>query len=270
MYLLKREKLLLILNGLVEGQSIRSLERMTGVHRDTIMRWGVRAGEAAQKVHDQHVLNVKANFVQADEMWGYIGKKDSGFDFRGVFSPDYQGEAWTFVAIDAESKLIFSYLVGLRNLDGCETLLADVRRRVAGPFQLTTDGFKAYSDCQGVLGPAVDFGQRVKVYSGHNLIGTHTRVVMGNPHPDKINTSYVERSNLTTRMSIRRMTRKTSAFSKKVAHHEAALSLHFAHYNFCRWHRTLKTTPAMAAGLTDHPWTMEELVGEAFKHMGVA
>jgi hypothetical protein len=156
-------------------------------------------------------------------------------------------------------------MIDFRSADGCRALLNDVRRRVAGPFQLTTDGFIGYPYAVMDVGNSVSYGQAVKVFSGDVMVGMRTMAISGEPNLQKISTSYVERSNLTTRMSVRRVTRKTSAFSKKLENHRAALDLHFAHYNFCRWHRTLKTTPAMAAGITDHAWTMEELVGEALK-----
>ena len=181
----------------------------------------------------------------------------------------YKGEAWVFVAIDADTKLVISYVMGNRDAANAYRLMTDLRRRTTGEFQLTTDGFSAYRDAAELaFGTDVHFGQLMKVYSGDEVVGTRPVVVAGTPNVAKISTSYVERNNLTMRMSVWRLARKTSAFLKKAANHVAALHLYFAYYNFCRWHRTLKMTPAMAAGLTNHPWTIEELVQGALKKWG--
>lgn len=180
----------------------------------------------------------------------------------------YKGEAWVFVAIDAETKLVPSFQVGHRNGYTALRLMSDLRKRVVGEFQLSTDGFRAYVDAAEIaFGTEVHFGQLVKIYSGDECIGARPTVVAGFPKTDKISTSYVERNNLTMRMSVRRIARKTNAFSKKSENLLAALNLHFAHYNFCRVHRTLKMTPAMAAGLTNRIWNLEELVGEILPEM---
>jgi IS1 family transposase len=174
-----------------------------------------------------------------------------------------------YVALDADTKLVISYLIGARDAITAYRMMLDVRRRTTGTFQLTTDGHTMYKEAtERAFGSEVHFGQLMKVYSGDDVVGARPVVVAGTPDVAKISTSYVERNNLTIRMSVRRLTRKTSAFSKKAANHVAALHLFFAYYNFCRWHRTLKMTPAMAAGLTDHPWTMEELVAGALKRWG--
>lgn len=202
--------------------------------------------------------------------YSFIGRKttDPAHEFSLVNG--YKGEAWVFVALDADTKLVISYLVGQRDIATAYRLMEDVRRRTSGTFQLTTDGHVMYRDAAELaFGSELHYGQLMKVYSGDDVVGARPVVVAGTPDIAKISTSYVERNNLTIRMSVRRLTRRTSAFSKKAANHVAALHLYFAYYNFCRWHRTLKMTPAMAAGLTDHPWTMEELVSGALRRMGV-
>ncbi len=261
-----------LMNGIVEGQSLRSLERMTGVHHDTIARWMVRVGAACQQATDKHIRNVSLRYVQADEMWSFIGKKDNNFEFMGDVSNGYKGEVWVFIAIDADSKLVLSYALGNRDRETAYRFLRDLRSRIAGPFQLTTDGFSGYvaAAYQNLMTLSeVDFGQMVKIYEGNQVVATRPTVIFGHPNVEKISTSYVERNNLTVRMNSRRFNRKTIAFSKKAANHLAALQLHFANYNFCRTHRSLKMPPALAAGITDHIWTMDELVEPAWKAFAV-
>ena len=266
MYVLSKDRLTLIINGLVEGQSIRALERITGIHRDTIMRWMVRVGDSCAAMHHRLVRNVQVRYAQADELWSFVGEKGSTFE---KFDPTngWKGEAWVFVAMDADTKLVLSYAVGHRDQDTAYHFLTDLRGRITGPFQLTTDGFPgyvgaAYQNLMAMEG--VDFGQLVKIYKGDEVIAARPTVVFGNPNVDKISTSYVERQNLTLRTNSKRFTRKTIAFSKKAGHHLAALHLGFAHYNFCRVHRSLKMTPALAAGIADHLWTTDELVEPAW------
>jgi len=264
MNVLSKDKVLTVLGGLCEGQSIRSLERLTGVNRNTIMSWLLRAGEAAQHVLDEKIQGITTKYVQADEVWSFVGKNASSQGQTFGALNGFQGEAYIFIAIDAETKLVLSYRVGHRDMPTAYQLLADVRKRTVGTYQLTTDGWKSYQEAAELaFGADLHFGQLMKVYREDRVVGARPVVVAGTPDVAKISTSYVERNNLTLRMSVRRLTRKTSAFSKKAANHLAALHLYFAYYNFCRWHRTLKMTPAMAAGLTSHPWTMKELVGEA-------
>lgn len=260
MYVLSKDKVLTILGGLCEGQSIRSLERLTGVNRNTIMSWLVRAGTTCEALSSRYVRDLKPRYVEADELHSFIGRKTTDPNYKFSLTNGYKGEAWVFVALDAETKLAISYLVGQRDIATAYRLLREVRNRTVGTFQLTTDGHLMYRDAAELaFGTELHFGQLMKVYSGDEIVGSRPVVVAGTPNVAKISTSYVERNNLTIRMSVRRLTRKTSAFSKKAANHVAALHLFFAYYNFCRWHQTLKMTPAMAAGLTDHPWTMEEL-----------
>ncbi len=269
MYVLSKDKVLTILGGLCEGHSIRAIERLTGVNQNTIMSWLVRAGEASQYILDEKIQGIKTKYIQADELWSFIGKKGNDPEYAGAVMNGYKGEVWTFVVIDADTKLVISYVMGHRDMAHAYRLMTDLRRRVVGQFQLTTDGFVAYRDAAELaFGTDVHFGQLMKVYSGDDVVGARPVVVAGNPNVAKISTSYVERNNLTMRMSVRRLARKTSAFSKKSENHLAALRLHFGYYNFVRWHRTLGMTPAMAAGITDHAWTLEELVLDALKQWG--
>lgn len=260
MNILSKDKILLLLNGLVEGHSIRSLERITGIHRVH-----VRAGQSAQRVLDAQIKGLQVNYVQADELCTFIDKKGAP-KYGGLVMNGYQGEARVFVAIDADSKLVISYEIGHRNGYSALRLMSDLRKRIVGEFQLTTDGLKAYVEAiEGVFGTEIHFGQLMKIYQGVERIGARPVVVMGQPCLEKISTSYVEQNNLTMRMSVRRIARKTNAFSKKSENLLVALSLHFGHYNFCCIHRTLKMTPAMAAGITNHVWTLEELMWGALK-----
>lgn len=267
MYSLSKDKLVILMNGIVEGQSLRSLERMTGVHHDTIARWMVRVGAGCQQIADKHIRNVQVRYVQADEMWSYVGEKGSTFEpFDSTNG--WKGEAWAFIAMDADTKLVLSYVLGNRDQHTAYRFLSDLRGRINGAFQLTTDGFPGYVGAayQNLMAMQdVDFGQLVKIYNGKEVVATRPTVIFGKPDPLKISTSYIERQNLTVRMSSRRFSRKTIAFSKKAANHLAALQLHFAAYNFVREHRSLRMTPALAAGIADHIWTMEELVTPAWK-----
>ena len=199
----------------------------------------------------------------------YIGRKTTDPTYKFSLTNGYKGKAWVYVALDAETKLVISYLIGQRDTATAYRLLREVRERTLGTYQLTTDGHLMYRDAAELaFGTELYFGQLMKVYSGDEIMGSRPVVVAGTPDVSRISTSYVERNNLTIRMSVRRLTRKTSAFSKKAANHVAALHLFFAYYNFCRWHRTLKMTPAMAAGITNHAWTLEELVASALTKWG--
>ena len=272
MNVLKRDAQAQVIRLLVEGTSIRSIERITGVHRDTIMRLGVRVGMNCERLHAEHMRGFHSRHVQADEIWSFVGKK------QGRLAPEEQnspalGDFYTFVGIDADSKLIPAFLVGKR--DGVTALrfmeLLHERLESNGRIQLTTDGLNAYLDAVGfTFGRDVDYAQQVKTYaatpagsgrySPPRVTGVVSTVISGQPDPANISTSYVERQNLTMRMAIRRMTRLTNAFSKKLENLKAAVALHFAYYNFCRVHGTLRITPAMAAGITSSVWDIEELI----------
>jgi IS1 family transposase len=264
-----------VIRGLVEGGSIRAVARMTGVDKDTVLRLLVEVGEFCS-IYQYHALrNLPCKRIECDEIWAFCGSKKKNATKAG------QGDIWTFTAIDADTKLMVSWLVGPRSGKSCERFIQDVASRLANRVQITTDGSFSYiSAIENAFGWAgADFAQLVKTYaltpaderqrrySPAVCTGTVKSAIMGRPDMDLVSTSYVERANLTMRMSMRRFTRLTNAFSKKAENHAHAVSLHFMFYNYCRAHTTLtkaangvKTTPAMASGLTDHVWTVEDLL----------
>jgi len=263
MNILNKNKQSLILSQLTEGNSIRSIERMTGVHRDTIMRLLVRAGDNAKALHDERMRDLQSKFIQCDEIWTYVGckqKRVPKYAYSGIL-----GDQYVFVAMDADTKLVPSFLVGKRSDPSTMQFIRDLADRVKGHFMLSSDSFPPYTKIvPQVLGDRIEYGQVHKVYneerreqkrySPAHLIEVTIRSIIGEPDPDRISTSYIERQNLTMRMSIRRMTRLTNAFSKKLENLVAAINLHFYSYNFIRVHGTVGMTPAMAAGITDRVW----------------
>jgi transposase-like protein/IS1 family transposase len=259
------------LHCLLEGCSIRSTERLTGLNRNTIMRLLLVAGERSARLMDARMQGLSARYLQVDEIWCYVGKKRR--NIRSGDAPEL-GDQWIYVAIDAETKLVPSFRIGKRVRPDTWAFLWDLNKRLANRVQLTTDGLNHYTvtvpEC---FGPDVDFAQLTKMfgdygqfdspearYSPPRIAGVISKVRQGDPDPDHISTSFVERQNLTMRMAMRRFTRLTNAFSKKLSHLKAAVALHFAYYNFCRVHSSLKVTPAMEAGLTDHIWSIRELL----------
>jgi IS1 family transposase len=269
MNILKPEKKLAVLSALVEGNSIRSTERMTGVHRDTILRLLVQVGENCLRLSDVTMQDLPCSRVQVDEIWTFVAKKQKRI--KQGESDQEIGDQYVFVALDADSKLIPSFTVGKRDGQTALALMTDLSRRVARRLQLTTDGFSAYIEgVEEAFGTDVDYAMLIKEfgpedpgrarYSPPVVVGVTQVILNGHPNEDDISTSYVERQNLTIRMMCRRFTRLTNAFSKKLANLKAALALHFAYYNFCRIHRTLRVTPAMAAGVTDRVWGIQDLV----------
>ena len=259
---LSREKRSMILSLLVEGSSMRSISRTTGVSINTVTKLLVDAGMACAEYHHNTVRNVRSKRVQCDEIWSFCYTKQSN-RLDAVNPPEKAGDVWTWTALDADSKLIISYLVGGRDSGYALEFMDDVRKRLANRVQLTTDGHRAYMEAvEDAFGADVDYAQLVKLYgaapkeeqrrySPSTCIGSRRVNVTGNPDWKHVSTSYVERHNLTMRMNMRRFTRLTNAFSKKIDNHIHALSLYFVYYNFCRIHKTLKVTPAMEAGLTD-------------------
>jgi len=262
-----------ILAMLCEGSSMRSISRVVDVSINTVTKMLVDAGEACAAHHYNSVRGVKAKRVQCDEIWSFCYAKAKNVPAAKTPSVD-AGNVWTWTAIDADSKLIISYMVGDRDAETGMYFMDDLRERVDGRMQLTTDGHKAYLDAVATAFPneEVDYAMLVKLYgtdpgkasekrySPAECIGIRKRAIMGDPDNAHVSTSYVERQNLTMRMSMRRFTRLTNAFSKKVDNHIHALSLYFVWYNFVRIHKTLKVSPAMAAGITDRLWSMEDIV----------
>jgi len=264
-----------ILGALVEGMSIRATSRLTGASKTTILSLLVDAGSFCS-IYQHHMLrNLPCTRVEADEIWSFCGAKQKNATQQG------QGDIWTFTALCADTKLAVSWLVGQRTVEAATNFMSDVASRMAGRLQITTDGHHMYVHAvEDAFGwNQADFAQLVKTYGTAPESGPQRRYspaictgaiktpVMGRPNPKYVSTSYVERANLTMRMGMRRFTRLTNAFSKKAENHAHAVSLHFMHYNYCRPHTTLtkaakgvKTTPAMAAGLTDHVWTLEEIL----------
>lgn len=268
--ILSNEKQAAVIASLAEGNSIRSVERMTGIHRDTIMRLGVRVGEGCAMLMDAKMRNLNCRMLQMDEIWGFVGMKQkntSRADRRKGF-----GDVWTFVAIDVDSRMVPAFMVGRRDGYTANTFVEDLACRINGRPQISTDALRAYREAvERGFGANVDYGQVIKVfkepdlvgqrrYSPPEVIGAERHVISGNPVRASISTSYVERQNLTMRMHMRRLTRLTNGFSKKLENFQAAVGLHFGYYNFVRVHKTLRMTPAMAGGVTDHIWTVPELL----------
>jgi IS1 family transposase len=270
MNILSLDKKIAVIAALVEGNSIRSISRMTGVDRNTINSLLLRTGERCERIMDSQMRNLSLRYLQIDEAWTYVMKKKRRV--RAGDPPEF-GDAWCFVCLDEESKLIPSYLVGKRTQEDTTKFLEDVYKRLASPPQITTDGLIHY---RRMVPECFEFGtsfsQLIKLfgdygqdtpearYSPPRISEVISRIRLGNPDEDHISTSFVERQNLTLRMAMRRFTRLTNGFSKRLANLKAACALHFAHYNFCRVHSSLRVTPAMAAGITPRIWELGELI----------
>lgn len=270
---LPAEKQTAIISALCEGSSIRSVERMTGVHRDTIMRLGVRVGQACAELHDQVMRELSCHQIQIDEIWGFIGMKQ-----RETTPEDNaagRGDVWTYIAIDPDTKLVPSYLCGKRDYTNTAKFVEDVASRMKNRINLYSDGANVYIPAvHASFGTEVDYGQIVKEfevpmdevegerkYSPRSPTNLRYTPIIGRPDPEHMTTAHVERQNLTLRMHLRRLTRLTNAFSKKFSNFSSAVSLHFAYYNFVKQHSSLeKITPAMAAGISSRIWTVKDLV----------
>jgi transposase-like protein/IS1 family transposase len=256
-----------VIELLTEGMSVRSVERLTGIHHRTICALLVLVGEKCERLLESRIRNVPVSDLQLDELWGFVGCKEK----RNVTGDPLRGDAYTFVAIERHTKLVLAWHLGRRSARDTMAFTEKLEGATAGRFQVTTDGFAPYFDAiHTCLGTRVDYAQLIKVYAASaeeehrysppQVVDITVKPMWGNPDPERICTSHVERANLTMRMQIRRLTRLTNAFSKKWANLKAALGLYFAWYNLCHFHRTLHCTPAMAAGITDHIWTVGELV----------
>jgi IS1 family transposase len=265
-----------VIAALVEGNSIHSTSRMTGVSRNTIAKLLADLGAACAEYMDKALVNLPCKRVQCDEIWSFVGAKQKNLTQmnaeRGAI-----GDVWTWVAIDADTKLVPSWLVGSRDADTADTFIRDLAKRLKNRVQLTTDGHKPYLNAiEGAFRSEddsdeieVDYAMLIKIYgkspetetrySPAECTGSKKEVVFGNPERKHISTSYIERQNLTMRMGMRRFTRLTNGFSKKVEFHIASIAIHYMHYNFCRIHQSLRVTPAMEAGISNHVWSIEEI-----------
>jgi IS1 family transposase len=267
---LSTEKRARIVAALIDGAGINATTRMTNVSKPTVLKLLVDLGSACAAYQDQTIRNVRARRIQVDEVWQFVYAKAKNVPAKkqGIFG---YGDVWTWVAIDADSKLVPSWRIGPRDAGTAYELMTDLAGRLRNRVQLTTDGLRAYLDAvEDAFGVDVDYAMLQKLYgsapenetrySPSRIIGVRSEVIRGEPDPKHISTSFVERQNLTMRMSMRRFTRLTNAFSKKLENHAAAVALHYMHYNFGRIHKTLRVTPAMATGLADHVWSLEEIV----------
>ena len=264
------DKQIAVIGALAEGSSIRSIERLTGIHRDTIMRLGVRVGKGCEMLLNSKMQDLGCNYLQLDEVWGFIGKKE-----RHVSVDDNPelGDVWTYCAIDSETKLVPSFKVGKRTMATTSEFIQDVSSRMRNRVQISTDALRGYAEAiEQSFGADVDYGQIVKVYvhdaaqhperkySAPHFASAMRRPIAGDPEREQISTSHVERLNATTRLHVKRLSRLTLAFSKKLENFKAAVGLHFAYYNLVRRHATLRCTPAMAAGVEKNFWTVGDLV----------
>jgi IS1 family transposase len=264
-----------VVAALVEGVSVRATCRMTGVAKGTVLKLVVDLGEACERYQDETLRGLKCRRIQCDELWQFVYAKSRNVpeEHAGEFG---YGDVWTWIALDADTKLVPSWAVGRRDGATAYAFMMDLADRLANRVQLTTDGHKPYLEAvEGAFGNAIDYAMLVKTYEGDSgkrapaerryspavCTGAMPQRITGNPKAEHISTSFVERQNLTVRMQLRRFTRLTNAFSKKLDNHKASLAIHFMHYNFARIHQTLRVTPAMEAGVSDHVWSIEEIVG---------
>lgn len=270
--ILPLEKAEMVLQLLIEGMSIRSIQRVTGVHQVTILSLLVLAGEKCERLMTEKIKAVPVQDVEADEIWGFVGMKKMRRLQKGITDP-HVGDAYTWVGIERNTKLVLAWHLGQRDALDCEVFTEKLSEATSGRFQLSTDGFASYPDAVSYsLGTRVDYAQLIKVYgkdrdpqgeqkySPPEVIDTIIKPVIGHPDPRRICTSIVERNNLSMRTSIRRLTRLTNAYSKKWENLKAMLALYFAFYNFCRIHSSIRCTPAMESGITLHVWTIRDLL----------
>lgn len=264
------DRAVLVLSLLVEGMSIRSAERITGHHRDTITRLLVLVGDRCERFSSELLQDIEVKNVEADEIWAYVSMKERQKAKKEIQSEQI-GDAYTFVGMERDSKLVLAWHLGRRTIQHTDAFAEKLDKATSGHFQITTDGFNAYPGAIGYhLGTRTDYAILVKEYgyeekkerrySPPSIIGAKKETIHGTPDKAKICTSIVERQNLTMRMQMRRLTRLTNGFSKKWGNLRAALALHFAHYNLCRMHRSIRMTPAMKAGVTRAPWSMGDLL----------
>ena len=267
---LTNEKRVSVVAALVEGNSIRATCRMTGVAKNTVVKLLADLGRVCAEFQDGALRNLPCKRVQADEIWSFVYAKQKNVS-RATKAPAVAGDVWTWTALCADTKLIVSYMVGARDGRSAHVFMNDVATRLRGRIQLTTDGHRPYLNAvEGAFGCDIDYAMLIKIYgsppdaeirySPAECIGCETRIITGAPDEKHISTSYVERQNLSMRMHMRRFTRLTNGFSKKVENHVHMLGLYFCYYNFARVHQTLRVTPAMEAGVSDHGWSIAEIV----------
>lgn len=260
-----------IVGMLVEGNSLRAVSRMADVSINTVTKLLVDVGTACAEYQDKSLRGLKCRRLQCDEIWSFIGMKQKTANRKGRTDA---GDIWTWTAIDAETKLIPSWRIGDRSSATAHDFVQDLADRLASRVQLTTDGHRVYVEAiESAFDSAIDYSMLIKIYGQENpeearysppkCIGTVTVCCSGNPDPNHVSTSYVERQNLTMRMSMRRFTRLTNGFSRKAENHAHAVAIHFMHYNYTRIHKSLRVTPAMAAGVSDHVWSLEDIAGLA-------
>ena len=267
---LSRDQQIQIIACLTEGQSIRATERLTGIHRDTIMRLGERVGRGCAELHDRLFVGIRTGRLELDEIWGYVAKKQKRVERHEI---GHKGDQYTFIAMASSAKAIISYRTGKRDMENTDIFVQDLRQRVIGAPEISTDGFHPYKVAiRDAFNGRASHGVIVKTYSVTNLaikdaarryspaevVAVSREVESG--LPSHISTSYVERQNLTLRMTQKRFARLTNGFSKKLTHHAAAVSLYVSHYNLCRVHEALRTTPAVALGIADRVWTIGDLI----------
>ena len=267
---LSAEKKVQVIAALVEGCSIRSTSRLTGVAKSTILRLLEAVGTACLDYQEFRLQNITAKRVQVDEIWAFCYAKQKNVTLD-MASKRVAGDAWTWVAIDPDSKLVITWLIGQRDAGHATEFIQSLAKRLANRVQLTSDGHKPYLNAViDAFADDVDYAQLIKVYgndpeaqtrySPAQCLGCKQEIILGDPDPAKISTSHVERQNLTMRMSMRRFTRLTNGFSKKIENHIHMVALNYMHYNFCRIHSTIKTTPAIAAGISSKAWTLADIV----------
>lgn len=262
--ILPKQKQVEIIKLLSDGLAIRAVERFTSVHRDTIVRLIIRIGDHCQQMLDKKIINLPCSLVQCDEIWGFVSKKDKSILPHEEMQENI-GSQFLFIGMDSQTKLILAHKIGKRTSETTRLFIKDLSKRIAGKPNIVTDGFDAYPEAiEEVFGANVNYAQLVKYMRsdepGKTAVINHMRNVIGFIPPSLISTSLIERQNLTVRMCMRRMTRKTNAFSKTLAGLIAATQIHFCYYNFCRVHQTLRVTPAMAAGITNQIWTIDMIL----------
>ena len=260
-----------VVSALLEGCSIRSTVRMTGASKNTIAKLLIELGNACSKYMNEHLVNLPCQRLQVDELWSFVFAKQKNVKPKHFENGGYAGDVWTWIAIDADTKLIPSFMIGQRDPETARAFMEDLAGRLSNRLQLTSDGLKAYlSAVKSAFVSDIDYAMLIKIYGNNSegqkryspaeCLGIEKKTIKGQPDPEKISTSYIERQNLTVRMHNRRFTRLTNAFSKKVENHLASLAIHYMHYNFVRIHQSLRVTPAMAANVTDSLWSVEDLV----------